>query len=449
MIKITIPIEGMHCRSCEITIGQQLERVARVRSATVSLKTKTATIEAISPPSQDDLRRAVQSAGYEIGASKKPWLSKNPSDYKDFTLGIIIIGVLAILYSQTGLDKLFSAGSISSGGAGVALLTGVVAGLSTCMALVGGLVLGLSARHAKKHPSATALQKFRPHLFFNASRIVSFFILGGLIGLMGASFQLQGPSLGLITILVGIVMFSMGLQLTSLFPRLSNGGLTLPSSIAKVVGLKKHSEKEYSHRGAVTLGAISFFLPCGFTQVMQLYAISTGSFTAGALVMGLFALGTTPGLLGVGGLTSIVKGRLAGRFFRLAGVAVMAMALVNISNGYNLAGFQLPSFNSSSSSNTVAVAETSDAVLKTTYTLKNDIIPSAFTVTRGQTYTMEVDSRDNGEGCMSTIMIPGLFNTPLLLEKGKKQVMKFTADRPGTYQITCAMGVPRGTLRIV
>ena len=39
-----------------------------------------------------------------------------------------------------------------------------------------------------------------------------------------------------------------------------------------------HKSDNYSNQGALVLGALTFFLPCGFTQAMQLYAISTGSF---------------------------------------------------------------------------------------------------------------------------------------------------------------------------
>lgn len=445
-MRIIIPIEGMHCRSCEITLGQHLEKVARVTSASVSLKTKTATLEVISPPSQADLHRAVRAAGYNIGDTKQPWLSHSPTDYRDLCIGILVIAILAILYNALGINKIISTGSIASGGIGVALLTGIAAGLSTCMALVGGLVLSLSARHAKKHPNATAMQKFRPHIFFNLSRIVSFFILGGLIGFLGASIQLQGAPLGILMILVGVVMFGLGLQLTNVMPRVSGGGLTLPPSIAKFLGLKKHTEKEYNHRSAVALGAISFFLPCGFTQVMQLYAISTGSFVTGALVMGVFAIGTAPGLLGIGSLTSVVKSKPSGRFFKIAGVAVMTMALLNISSGYNLSGFQMPSFARAGDANTTSA---SGKTVETTYTLAKDIIPASFTLKSRTAYKLVVDSQDDGQGCMSTIMIPGLFETPLLLEKGKKQILSFETKGPGTYKITCAMGIPRGTITVI
>lgn len=445
-MKIVLPIEGMHCRSCEITLKQELEKVPRVIAASASLKTKTATIEAISQPSQSDLTKAVQAAGYSIGAAQKPWFSRNRKDYKDLCLGILIIATLAIIYNVFNIDRLISTGSISSGGVGVALLTGLAAGISTCMALVGGLVLGLSARHAKRHPSATTLQKLRPHLFFNVSRIVSFFILGGLIGALGASVQLQGAPLGVMLIIIGVVMFTLGLQLTNVMPRVSAGRITLPPAIANFLGLKKHTEKEYSHKSAVALGAISFFLPCGFTQVMQLYAISSGSFMTGAIAMGVFAIGTAPGLLGVGSLTSLLKGGSASRFFKIAGVAVMAMALINISNGYNLSGLQIPSFGNTPDSIT---SDSAAQTIETTFTLADDIVPSSFTLKARTSYKLIVDSKDNGEGCMSTIMIPGLFNKPLLLDKGKKQVLSFTTKSAGSYKITCAMGVDRGTVTVI
>ena len=445
-MKLAIPIEGMHCRSCEITLGQALEKVPRVTNASVSLKTKTATIEAESPPSQAELLKAVRAAGYDIGDSKQPWLSHNPDDYKDLCIGILIIAGLAVLYNVLGVNKIITTGSISSGGIGVALLTGLAAGLSTCMALVGGLVLSLSARHAKKHPNATAMQKFRPHIFFNLSRIISFFIFGGLIGVLGATIQLQGAPLGILMIIVGVVMFSLGLQLTSVMPRLSSISLTLPPSVSKLLGLKKHTEKEYSHQSAIALGSISFFLPCGFTQVMQLYAMSTGSFVTGAVVMGVFAIGTAPGLLGVGSLTSFIKGKSAGRFFKVAGVAVMVMALLNINSGYTLTGWQMLSFTSPKDAETSSL---DSQTIKTTYTLAKDIIPSKFTLKSSQDYKLVVDSQDDGQGCMSTIMIPGLFDTPLLLEKGKQQVLTFRTKAPGTYKITCAMGINRGTITVI
>jgi len=42
------------------------------------------------------------------------------------------------------------------------------------------------------------------------------------------------------------------------------------------------------------VGIATFFLPCGFTQSMQIYTFSTGNFWGGGFTMLFFALGTLP-----------------------------------------------------------------------------------------------------------------------------------------------------------
>lgn len=457
MNQTVVPIKGMHCRSCEITLTDRFESLASVKKAEVSLKTKTATLYGKHLPSPATIEQIVESAGYAVGVEKQPWINKSWAVYKDVAIGTGLIIILGIILGYSGLTDIVGTGNLNSEGVYMALIIGLTAGVSTCMALVGGLVLGLSAKHAEKHPTATTAQKFRPHIFFNISRILTFTLLGGLIGAMGSAFQLQGMALGLLTIVVGVVMLALGLQLTNVFPRLSNGGLTLPAGLSRRLGLNTHRDREYSHKNAVILGALSFFLPCGFTQAMQLYAISTGSFTTGALVMGLFALGTMPGLLGVGALTSAFSGEKAKRFFRIVGVAVVAMALVNLSNGYNLTGFQGPISNAFSGislggedkTDKDAAGVSSDYVLKAKYAVASGMIPKEFTIKANQSYVLEVEPLEDGVGCMSTVLIPRLNNNIQYLVKGETLSLPFKVGGPGTYKITCAMGVPHATIKVV
>jgi sulfite exporter TauE/SafE len=330
----------------------------------------------------------------------------------------------------------------------MALAVGVTAGFSTCMALVGGLILGLSSRYAENHQSATVTQRFKPHLFFNLGRIVTFFILGGVVGLFGSFFRLNSSITGLLTIAIGLVMLILGLQLTELFPKLANKGITLPSGLAKFIGINQQKQKEYSHKNAMILGGLTFFLPCGFTQAMQLVAIGSGSFVTGSIVMGLFAIGTAPGLLGVGGLTSIVKGKFAKVFFRFAGALVVLLAIYNISNGFNLTGYKFSLGGSQSSGFVSAPIDKNTIVLKTVFTPgqgTQDISPNTFNVEVGKSYVLSVDAKGDGQGCMSTIMIPGVYDTPMLITKGLI-ALQFKIDKPGTYNITCAMGIVRGAI---
>jgi uncharacterized protein len=456
MRELSIPITGMHCKACTIVVADELEKIPGVTKAKANLKTNFALITYTSKPSEAALETAILAAGYTIGTDKKPFFSQDKTVYKQIIITLPIVIFILYVLQDTGVTGI-NLNSLSGSTALMALAVGLTAGFSTCMAMVGGLVLGISARYAEKHPLVTTRQKFRPHIFFNASRIASFFALGGLLGIFGSVFSLNGNVIGLFTIFVGLVMIILGLQLTELFPKLSTKSFTLPTGIARTLGIKNKSNKEYSHNNAMLLGAASFFLPCGFTQAMQLVAISSGSFYMGALIMGLFAIGTTPGLLSIGAITSLVKGTFAKLLFRFVGLVVIFLALYNISNGFNLMGYNFSINGLTNNSNTSSTTQQSSGeitktaegdILATTFTVASDITPNKFNVKVGQPYILEVDAKEDGQGCMSTIMIPGVYKNPLLITKGKNQ-LPFTIDSPGTYQITCAMGIPRGTITAV
>lgn len=451
LLEKTVPIKGMHCASCELLIAEELESIPGVTSAQASLKTSSATIVSAEQVSDKDIESAVQAAGYEVGyeSGRKPFITHNERVWKDFAIGIIVVLGLYVLFQVLGIDKLTSSTTSNSSTGTMALLVGLTAGFSTCMALIGGLVISVASKYAENHPTETALQKFRPHLFFNAGRIVSFIAFGAFIGAIGSAFALKGTFLGLLTIAVGAVMLVLGLQLTEIFPRITRG-LTLPSGLAKKLGINTRKEREYSHKNAFLMGAATFFLPCGFTQAMQLLAVSTGNPLQAAVIMGAFAIGTTPGLLTLGGLTSVVKGAFAQRFFHIVGVIVVAMALINFTNGFTLAGLNRFLDSSKPMVNTAVQQESSEGsvILNTTFKLKEDIVPSTFTAKVGQKTTLVVDAKEDGQGCMSTIMIIGLDDSPQYLKKGKKIELTFTASKPGTYTIACAMGVPRGSITV-
>ena len=61
---------------------------------------------------------------------------------------------------------------------------------------------------------------------------------------------------------------------------------------------------------------------------------------------------------------------------------------------------------------------------------------------------MEIDVKDNGYGCMGSIMIPNL-TRPEILRKGTPIIFNFTPSKAGDYLITCAMGIPRGVIKAI
>jgi len=451
MNKTTYKIKGMHCRSCEILIEDKLKEIDGVKNIHVSWKDREAIIYSKRPLSDAEVRQAVTEAGYEVGVDEPESLISTDSEvWKNASIAFICVFVLYLILRTTGIFNI-SVGGGTPSSLTVVLLIGITAGFSTCMALVGGLILGISAKFAEKHPEATSTQKFRPHLFFNLGRITSYFLLGGLIGLAGKAFQLSGTVLGALIIIVGIVMLVVGLQLTELFPVLQGINFSLPAGVSKFFGVRKHHQKEYSHANSALTGALTFFLPCGFTQAMQLYAMSTGSFWQGAAILGVFALGTAPGLLGIGGLTSVVKGIFARRFFMGAGFVVVALAVFNISNGLNLSGLTTALSNSTPTDQNSSTPDlnvtVSDGVQTVNMTqFATGYSPNTFTIKVGVPVKWVVNSVDSNS-CAASLYSQKL-NIRKFLDPGENTI-EFTPTEVGTIPFSCSMGMYRGSFNVV
>lgn len=244
-------------------------------------------------------------------------------------------------------------------------------------------------------------------------------------------------------------MLILGFQLTELFPRLSSLNFTLPKSISNMLGIQQHKEKEYSHKNAMIMGAMTFFLPCGFTQAMQLFAISSGSPITGALTMGVFALGTAPGLLGIGGLTAIIKGASAKTFFRFAGLVVIALAVFNITNGVNLTGINVLAFatnNASVQANDPNVTlENGVQIVKMTQS-GSGYSPNSFTIKKGLPVKWVINST-NPYTCAASIVMPA-FGIRQSLQEGDNTI-EFTPKEIGTIRFSCSMGMFTGSFNVI
>lgn len=452
---MTIPIAGMHCRSCELLIEEKLQEIPEVVQVEVKYKKGTADIfyDAQKPNSQE-IETAIREAGYTVGvAGKKPFFSRTMSEYIDLGIAALVLLLLFVVAKNFGFTNFSFASSSDAATPSVILLVGLTAGFSTCMALVGGLVLGIAARHAEKHPEATALQKFRPHLFFNLGRVVSYTLSGGALGAFGSFLNISGTPLGLLTFIIGMVMLLLGVKLIGIFPRLESVSFTLPKQVSRLFG-SDHRKREYSHRNAAMLGALTFFLPCGFTQSMQLLAVGSGSFASGALIMGLFALGTAPGLLGIGGLAAAVKGVFARRFFKFAGIVVVLFAFFNMSNGLALMGWRgaslLPSEKESPKSdapNMSVVPPASRSGVQVVRLTQDGYgyHPQTITVERGRPVKMIITST-NPYSCASSFVIPRM-KVQKNLQSGDN-VIEFTPTEAGTIPFSCSMGMYRGALLV-
>ena len=104
----------------------------------------------------------------------------------------------------------------------VAGLLGLAAGVSTCRALTGGLVLALSAAFATSRPAAVGTSvalRPRPTVLFLAGRIAGFAVPGAALGAVGSPVVLPPIVVAALMIAVTVVMTILGVRLTGLSPR--------------------------------------------------------------------------------------------------------------------------------------------------------------------------------------------------------------------------------------
>ena len=326
--KQTFYVEGMHCAACVFYLEETLKGTSGVTKVKADLHHCAVTVsgEFADEPAvlAAKLTETVSGNGYRLTV-ERPEMKKN---YRDFLIAIpaaaiAIIGFL--LLQQFGLVNLVTTDNVSYG---TAVLIGLIASVSTCLAVVGGLVLSLSANAAKNN------SHWQSQGMFHLGRLGGFFLLGGVIGSAGKLFQLGLVGSAVLGIAVALVMLVLGLNLLDTFPSVKRLQPKLPSVFAHHT--KRASES--SHVLAPFLVGIgTFFLPCGFTQSMQVYTLTTGSFLTGGLTMLSFALGTLPvlALLSFGAL-EISNKPWKGVFFKVAGIVVIALALFNAWNSLHV-----------------------------------------------------------------------------------------------------------------
>jgi sulfite exporter TauE/SafE/copper chaperone CopZ len=330
-------VNGMHCKACTVLIEETFTELPHVENAHVSLASERVTVTGAFSGSPEEvaaeLTELIREHGYALSIAK----SAHRAGWGDFVYALpIALALVAGFYllQKAGLTNLITSSEVSYG---TAFLIGLIASVSSCLAIVGGLVLSLGATSAREGGT------WRTQTLFHAGRLGGFFVLGGVVGLVGNSLHLGLTANAVLGVLVALVMLILGVNLLDVFRFTKKLQFTMPARFGR--HLMRGSTRDH-YLAPLLIGIGTFFLPCGFTQSMQLYALSTGNFMQGALTMLVFALGTLPvlALLSFGSL-NIAHKPWKGIFFKTAGIIVISLALLNLANALATAGIINPLFN--------------------------------------------------------------------------------------------------------
>jgi sulfite exporter TauE/SafE/copper chaperone CopZ len=470
---VCLQIRGMTCRSCEIFVERKLRQIPGIQRVDVNAATGKAMVfcDDVCHLDLKQLQETFAGETYQIQGMFAPQESSAkqviPTDEKPSFLRVIGLFALVFLIAsllknigifpqQTGIEKTMTLAA--------AVVLGFVAGSSSCLAVSGGLLLSSVGKFRERYGNASPMVRMRPVFMFVVGRFLSYALLGGIIGWVGKAFTFSPIVTGTITILAALYMLAMGLEMLRIAPQwLKERMPRMPKGLSHRI---MDAEGNEHWAAPFLLGAATFFLPCGFTQSLQVFALTTGSFMLGASILGGFAIGTAPALLLLGWASSSLKGN-AGKFFlQFSGAVVVVLGIWNIQNGLAIAGHQL-SFDSSSigpvkvsnaSGYRVVVPESDDSdenikkQIGEKQVVQLRLIDQApfyaptnqVTVSAGKPVHLEIFGRAGG--CRSVFQIPGL-RVQTLLSK-EKNVVEFTPKKPGQYTFSCSMGMYRGILKV-
>jgi copper chaperone CopZ len=176
MKKYSYHIQGMHCNACKILVEDVVEEIIQGSKTQVVMKEKIVTIEM---PEEVDawkifplIAEKLSSHGYTLS------LEKNTSEkdgilWQAIPIGLIFLGVFFML-QKSGILNFGIGGQITPV---TSFLIGLIASVSSCLAVVGGLVLSLSAKI-----SQDSISDRKNIILFHTARILSFWLLGWLLG---------------------------------------------------------------------------------------------------------------------------------------------------------------------------------------------------------------------------------------------------------------------------
>lgn len=447
-------VHGMHCPSCEILIEKRLLELSNVKSVDASTGKGEVLIEYENEqPSVNHLNEIFKKSGYTFSENKFAIEEKQKSQGLIFAFGIGLLIIAAfVLLNSLGLSGLINVSAKSS--LPVFFIFGIIAGISSCAALVGGIILSMSKQWSELYSTEDSTwKKLQPHLLFNIGRLVSYGLLGALLGAIGSKLNLTikfGPAL---VIIVSIIMLFLALQMLGVkaFKRFQ---FSMPKVFTRSIANESNFKGKYM---PFVMGALTFFLPCGFTITAQSLALISGNALQGGMIMALFALGTLPTLFLIG-LSSVKMTNKVGRsekFLKVAGVVVLFFALFNINSQLNVLG--LPSFNDLSQSPASATTTNNIPGLAPIVDGKQILrmnastsgySPSYFKVLAGIPVRWEI--ADTGtSGCTNAVIAKSLFSGNIPLTPGQTSVKEFTPTTVGRYKFSCWMGMISGMIDVV
>ncbi|KQR95046.1 cytochrome C biogenesis protein [Chryseobacterium sp. Leaf180] len=208
-----------------------------------------------------------------------------------------------------------------------ALALGFASGFH-CIGMCGPIALSMGL--TKKQATNFYLQ----NLTYQFGRIITYALLGAVLGVIGQGFQMAGfqrfLTIGVGVLLIIMALFSFGgKDFASKIPFLSKFLFSVKMNLGKLL-------QKADYRSRFSTGILNGFLPCGMVYMALTASLASGGIWQGATYMAVFGLGTLPFMFAV-----VLAGNLMNQAFRQKVLKVIPVLMILLGGLFILRGLEL------------------------------------------------------------------------------------------------------------
>ncbi len=432
IIREKFKVYDMTCTSCEKRVERAAGKVDGVSKVKASFSGQYAEVQYNDEIcTLEEIKTAINKIGYTTETQK---------DYKFIGIMIVVVAIVFLGMNTGGFDM---DAKLKNASYAVLFMVGVLTSIH-CVGMCGGIMLSQSLNKESK----SKFDAMKPAILYNIGRVISYSILGGIVGAIGSAFTLSLKAQAGMQIFAGVFMVMMGFNMAGFSAfRKFQIKLPMPKSICKM---------KTKPRTPFLVGLANGFMPCGPLQTMQIFALGTGSAVGGALSMFMFSLGTVPLMLTFGAISGLLSKGYTKKLLKFGGVLIIVLGFIMGNRGMALAGMNLSpkavlSKIGAFGTGSVASANSAKATIKDGVQHLNmtasysGYVPNVLYVQKDMPVKWVVDGKEL-TGCNSTIVIPSL-NISQKLQSGANTI-EFT---PGSDDLSfsCWMGMIGGTIKVV
>ncbi len=440
LVKKTLKVNGMTCVSCERKIQESLKKTNGIAEANASFtNAKVNIVYDSNVVEMSAIEKVIFDAGYEVKESSEEEKSDKLTLNQLLGIGIILLALYTIINHTIGFN--FIPEIEQSMSYGILFVVGLITSLH-CIAMCGGINLSQCVSY-KANNDSNNQNKIKPSFLYNAGRVVSYTVIGGIVGALGGVISFPGIAKGIVAVIAGVFMVIMGINMLHIFPWLRKLNPRMPRFLGDKIRTKK------GNSGPFYVGILNGLMPCGPLQAMQLYALGTGSFIAGATSMLMFSLGTVPLMFGFGAVSTLLSRKFTNRMLKFSAVLVIALGVVMAGRGLSLSGMQTTVIADNNKNKApvgnIAKMEGNKQVV-TIDLLSNKYTPIIVQKGIPVEFNIRAD-KQNINGCNGTIYI-SKYKLQRQLKPGDN-IIEFTPEEEGNIPFSCWMGMIRSNILVV